>query len=225
MTRQSQYSRLEFLQMVTGAMVASGLMACTSTGVQKVDHTPIVFPKNQISDNTMNSKILVTYASRTGYTFGVAEHIKKTMEESGNQVDLCKMADVTDLTPYRAVVAGSAIQDRQWLPEAMEFVENNSHALSQLPFAAFQVCMTLAMPNGEKYREGVIEWMQPVRNRVKTVSEGFFAGGLDIDKIPSRGDRFKFRVSVMLGVWKEGDHRNWAAIKNWATVLNTKLNG
>lgn len=223
MTSTSQYSRLEFLQMVTGAMVASGLVACTSTDAQKVGHSTIEFLKNHISDATMNNKILVTYASCTGYTRGVAEHIRKTLEESGNQVDLCQMADVADLASYRAVIAGSAIQDKQWLPEATEFVENNALALSKKPFAAFQVCMTLGMPNGEKYRDFVREWMQPIRNRVKTVSEGFFAGGLDIDKIPSRGDRFKFRVSVMLGVWKEGDHRDWAAIKSWATGLNAIL--
>jgi hypothetical protein len=42
-------------------------------------------------------------------------------------------------------------------------------------------------------------------------SEGLFAGALDIRKIPSFGDRLKFRISVLLGVWSEGDHRDWNA--------------
>jgi hypothetical protein len=29
----------------------------------------------------------------------------------------------------------------------------------------------------------------------------------------------KFRVSVLLGVWKEGDHRDWAAVRAWAESL------
>ena len=58
----------------------------------------------------MPDKILVVYASRAGSTAGVAEAIGKTLAESGVQVDVLPMKDVTDLAPYRAVVAGSAIQ-------------------------------------------------------------------------------------------------------------------
>ena len=58
----------------------------------------------------MPDRILVTYASRAGSTRGVAEAIGKTLAESGAQVDVRRMQDVNDLAPYRAVVAGSAIQ-------------------------------------------------------------------------------------------------------------------
>jgi len=93
----------------------------------------------------MSLKILVAYASRTGSTAGVAEAIGKTLMEKGAQVDVQPMQDVKALTPYRAVVAGSAIQNRQWLPEAMQFVQTHRAALNQKPFAMFSVCMTLAM--------------------------------------------------------------------------------
>ncbi len=55
------------------------------------------------------------------------------------------------------------------------------------------------------------------------LSEGLFAGVLDIEKIPSFSDRFKFRLSVIFGVWKEGDHRDWQAIQEWATSLGPLL--
>jgi menaquinone-dependent protoporphyrinogen oxidase len=58
----------------------------------------------------MNDKILVTYASRAGSTAGVAEAIGKTLVENGAQVDVLPMKNVKDLTPYRVVVAGSAIR-------------------------------------------------------------------------------------------------------------------
>jgi hypothetical protein len=52
-----------------------------------------------------------------------------------------------------------------------------------------------------------------------------FAGlvSLDISKIPSFIDRLKFRLSVLFGVWSEGDHRDWDAIHAWADELPSKL--
>ena len=171
----------------------------------------------------MLDKILVTYASRAGATAGVAEAIGKTLSENGVQVDVRPMQDVKDLSPYRAVVAGSAIQGGQWLPEAMQFMQANRASLSQKPFAAFLVCMTLAMPGAEKYREHVRTWLEPVRAMARPVSEGLFAGALDIRKVPSLGDKLKFRLSVFFGVWSEGDHRDWGAIHAWAEGLRPLL--
>ena len=171
----------------------------------------------------MTNKILVTYASRTGSTIGVAEAIGKTLSESGAQVDILPMQEVKDLSPYNAVVAGSAIQDRQWLPEAIQFVQIHRTALNQKPFAMFAVCMTLAMKNGENYRPQISEWLAPARRLVRPVSESIFAGALDIRKIPSFGDRLKFRLSVLFGAWSEGDHRDWNAIREWADGLRPKL--
>jgi menaquinone-dependent protoporphyrinogen oxidase len=170
----------------------------------------------------MPNKILVAYASRGGTTAGVAEAIGKSLAESGADVEVRPMAEVSDLSPYGAVVAGSAIQGGQWLPEAMQFVRGHRAELARKPFAAFLVCMTLAMPKGD-YREHVAGWLAPVRALVRPVSEGLFAGALDLNKVPSFGDRMKFRISVAMGVWKEGDHRDWNAIRTWAASLKPVL--
>ena len=167
----------------------------------------------------MNNKILVTYASRFGSTTGVAEAIAKKLSERGAQVDVLPMKEVTDLTPYTAVVAGSAINAGAWLPEAMQFLKDKREVLAKKPFAAFLVCMTLTMRNADQYLSHVATWLDPVSREVKPVSRGYFAGGLDIKKIPSFSDRLKFRVSVLFGVWKEGDHRDWQAIQQWAESL------
>ena len=172
----------------------------------------------------MNDRILVTYASRTGWTVGVAEAIGKTLAENGAQVDVLPMREVKDLSAYRAVVAGSGVNGAAWLPEAIQFVRTHQAELKRKPFAAFLVCMTLSMRNGEQYRNHVATWLDPVRALVHPVSEGLFAGGLDIGKIPSFSDRLKFRISLLFGVWKEGDHRDWDAIHVWARELAAKLN-
>jgi menaquinone-dependent protoporphyrinogen oxidase len=166
----------------------------------------------------MNKSILVTYATKTGSTAGVAEAIGKTLAASGATVDVRPVKSVTDVSSYHAVVIGSAINGGEWLPEAMQFLRTQQAALRQKRVATFLVCMTLAMSN-EKYREHVASWMEPMRALVRPVSEGLFAGALDISKIPSFGDRLKFRLSVVFGVWSEGDHRDWNAIRAWSEKL------
>lgn len=166
----------------------------------------------------MNDRILVTYASRSGSTEGVAQEIARTLAQAGAMVDVLPVQEVKDVAPYSAVVAGSAIQGGQWLPEATHFVHTHQAALARKPFAAFLVCMTLAMNKGD-HRAQVAGWLAPVRARVRPVSEGLFAGTLDLSKIQSFGDRLKFRISVMAGIWSEGDHRDWDAIRTWAEGL------
>ena len=159
----------------------------------------------------MSDKVLVTYATRTGTTAGVAEVIGETLAATGLAVEVRPMAEVTDLAPYSAVVAGSAIQAAHWLPEAMDFVRARQAELARRPFAAFLVCMTLAMP-GDPHREEVSRWLQPVRELVTPVSEGLFAGALDLGNLPSWRAKLNFSISVRLKVWSEGDHRDWNEI-------------
>jgi menaquinone-dependent protoporphyrinogen oxidase len=162
----------------------------------------------------MTDKILVAYASRAGSTARVAEVLGQALAYNDVVVDVRSVKEVTDLSPYRAVVVGSAIHAQGWLPEAMQFLQMHRTALAHKPCATSLLCMTLAMRNGP-YLEHVATWMEPVRALVKPVSEGLFAGVLDIGKIPSFSDRLKFRLSVALGVWAEGDHRDWDAIRAW----------
>ncbi len=179
--------------------------------------------KQDGSDALLPQKMLVAFASRTGSTAGVAEAVGEILTQNGASVDVLPMQEVKAIAPYGAIVAGSAIQNRQWLPEAMQFVQRHRAELEERPFATFTVCMTLPMRDGEKYRPQVAEWMAPVRRLVRPLSEGFFAGALDISKIPSFADRLKFRLSVLFGVWSEGDHRDWNAIHAWANALSARL--
>ena len=169
------------------------------------------------------TKILVTYTSCTGWTVGVAKAIGKTLAESGATVDVLPMSEIKDLSAYDAVVAGSGINGGEWHPKAVQWVREHQAELKRKPFAAFLVCMTLAMKNAEQYRSHVASWLDPISALVRPASEGLFAGGLDISKIPSFSDRLKFRLSVLFGVWKEGDHRDWNAIRKWAMELKPLL--
>jgi menaquinone-dependent protoporphyrinogen oxidase len=174
----------------------------------------------------MSNKILVTYASRASSTAGVADAIGKTLAESGLEIEVRPMQEVHDLTPYSAVVAGSAIRMDSWLPEAMQFVERHQVELNKKPFATFLVCLALSAKNEkrlEKAKQGAANYLQPVRELVTPISEGRFAGALDLSKIPELRYRLLFRVGASLGIFPEGDHRDWGAIQQWASDLPERL--
>ena len=171
----------------------------------------------------MSNKILVTYASAAGSTAGVAAAIGKSLAEAGAQVDLLPMKNVRDLTPYRAVVAGSAVHGQKWLPEAMQFMQDHQSELSRKPFASFMVCITLSMANPSQYLKGLKGRMSPVRDLVRPVSEGYFAGALDFSKLPFSFNVLAMRLVVLFGLWNEGDHRDWKAIRAWSESLRPLL--
>ncbi len=171
----------------------------------------------------MNGRVLVAYASQHGATAGVADAIGKTLAEGGAAVDVRPMKEVKDLTPYQAVVAGSAIHGGKWLPEAMEFVQAHQGDLSRMPTGIFLVCMTLASTTSP-YRDRVADWLQPVRALVKPVAEGLFAGTLlykNYGLVEGLGMRI-FGATIRVA---EGDYRDWAAIRAWAESARPLLLG
>lgn len=176
-----------------------------------------------MGERKVSNRILVTYASRSGSTAEVAEAIGKTLSEGGLQVDVISMNDVKDLSPYQAVVAGSAIRGSKWLPEAVQFMQTHRATLAQKRFAMFTVCLTMAMKNAENYRSGVMSWVAPVRAMVKPLSEGLFAGMLDFGKLPWRWNTLMLRLTVALGIFPRGDHRDWNAVRSWAEDLKPML--
>jgi len=168
----------------------------------------------------MPKKLLITYATYTGSAETVAKIISSDLISRGFQTDVIPMSEVKDISVYDAVIAGSAIHSGRWLPEAFDFLNIHRDQLGLKPFAAYLVCMTMAMKNHEKYLQFVSDFMIPVRQIIKPVSEGLFAGKLEIKKLRSLSDKIKFRISVSAGVWKEGDHINSSEIIKWSESLS-----
>jgi menaquinone-dependent protoporphyrinogen oxidase len=99
--------------------------------------------------------ILVTYASRSGSTAGIAEEIGHVLTQQGILVDVRPMQEVNDITAYQAVVAGSAIRQEQWLPEAIHFIETHQRELAEKPVATFLVCMALAPEKQQRHAKAL----------------------------------------------------------------------
>jgi menaquinone-dependent protoporphyrinogen oxidase len=97
----------------------------------------------------MNNRVLVTYATKAGSTAEVAARIGEILSTQDLAVDVLPVSNVDDVTPYRAVIAGSAIRVGHLLPEVMSFVKKNQAALQQRPFSVFVVCMTMTKEDAE----------------------------------------------------------------------------
>ncbi len=54
-------------------------------------------------------RVLVAFASRSGSTAGIAEAISGVLTDAGLEVDSLPAGDVTEVTPYDAVVLGSGV--------------------------------------------------------------------------------------------------------------------
>lgn len=162
----------------------------------------------------MSDRILVTYASRFGATQGVAAAIARVVREAGAEADLVPAVDAEDISPYRAVILGSPINNGHWLPSAIEFVNRHRDELKGKPIAYFVVGLTLRQdtPKNRAKMAEVIKYLPPVN----LVDTGFFAGS--VKQIP-----WPLRLVRILVNRVTGDLRNWDAIENWTRKLLPRL--
>ncbi len=195
----------------------------------------------------MNTKILVTYATMSGSTVGVARAVADKLGQGGATVDLQPIAQVTDISSYDAAVLGAPMILR-WHRDMVTFIVKNQEALKELPVACFttQLHLTklpetevsgvpifldpqLAKPPASPDKMNISEKLGTPANcvgstlekapLVRPVSIGFFGGALDYGKLKLLPKLFV--KLIIRGV--EGDFRNWDAIHEWIEVIRPQL--
>jgi len=168
----------------------------------------------------MKKDILVVYASEYGSTGGVANAIANALSSSNTSVDVKPIKEVHSLENYKHVIIGSPIQYDTWMDEAKQFVKRYEKELAFVNVDYFFTCLTLskksqkAVKQAQKYADDLVE----INSKVTPIHIGQFAGVLDYSKFS-----FSFRVLAhvmfaVLGV-KEGDYRDWSAIKKWSNKI------
>jgi menaquinone-dependent protoporphyrinogen oxidase len=217
MSGKTEMGRRRFLVLVGGAISALTFPHDKVIALETREAAVKFHESGSEKGRRMKKRILIAYATRCGSAGGVADAIGQVLSIGGAAVDVSLVKDVNNLSPYQAVIVGSAIRMGKWLPEAVDFVKTHQERLSRVPVAYFAVCMTMKDDMAENRRKA-LSYLDPVRkqfSQVKPVDIGLFAGAVDYKKLS-----FAYGLILKVKGVPEGDFRNWEAIQTWAAGVS-----
>ena len=167
----------------------------------------------------MDDQVLVAYATKYGATKEIAEEIGRILRQAGLLTDVLPVDKVSNLSPYRAVVLGSAVYIGHWRKEAVKFLQANEKALAER-----RVWLFSSGPAGEGDAVELLQgWrfpeaQQPIVDRIRPHDVTVFHGDVDMNKL-----NFLERTMVKNVKSPIGDFRDWDAITSWAQVIAGEL--
>jgi menaquinone-dependent protoporphyrinogen oxidase len=206
-----QGTRRRFLKNGLLVVAGVGVVACGGGAIVNAATSPkIELPSKTFGEKTLSKRVLVAYASKAGSTAEIAVRVGELLSKRGALVDVKRASEVADLSPYGAVVLGSAVRMGQVLPEALTFVRKHSAVLAQKPFDVFVACLTMKEETDEA-RSKASGYLEPVRALAKPAHEGLFAGAV----LPARLNLLD-RLMVRMIQAPTGDFRKWDRIEAWS---------
>ncbi len=159
-------------------------------------------------------RILVTVASRHGATAEIGAAIAAVLRESGYEVDQIAPADVEDVRSYDAVVLGSAVYTAHWMADARELGVRLADELAARPVWLFSSGLaTQPAASANSPHE-----INALKDRVGAVAHRSFAGRRLRSELA-----FAERALIAGARAREGDHRDFAAINEWARQIAETL--
>jgi menaquinone-dependent protoporphyrinogen oxidase len=166
-------------------------------------------------EDEMDIQVLVAYATKHGATAEIAEKIGQVLRQAGLPTDVLPADRVSDLTPYNAVVLGSAVYIGQWRKETVKFLKAKETVL-----AGKMVWLFSSGPTGEGDPVELTQgWrfpgkLQPIVDRIAPRDTAVFHGAVDVNKLNFIEKWMIKNVKAALG-----DFRDWEAITSWAMAI------
>jgi len=164
----------------------------------------------------MTKKILVTYATRFGATAAIAAAVAAELHAAGHDVDVREVTAVAAVSPYDAVVVGSALYGERWRPEAVDFLRNHRHQLRGRPVWLFHSGpVGPAAGDDQPLPADVLHLAHQIHARpVKT-----FGGALRAESLGSNRARRRAQLDDV----EFSDARAWSEIRQWAREVGASL--
>ena len=109
--------------------------------------------------------------------------------------------------------------------EIRRFVRRHRQVLGRVPVAYFVVCLTMAEDTPEN-RQATLAYLEPLYQAapaVEPVEIGLFAGAVLDDTEEFKRLFFGFRSIAGAMARNMDDHRDWEAIRAWATAIAAEL--
>jgi menaquinone-dependent protoporphyrinogen oxidase len=216
---QRLVSRRKFLKIAGGALGAS-VVACGGAAFFGLRTPSSVKFSEQSFCQGQSKKILVAYASKCGATSEIAGAITESLCAGGLSAELKKASHVTSLEGYQGVVLGTAIYMGNPLKEAAKFIEDFGSQMAEIPFAVFDVCLTMKELTSENEKTA-LGYLKSISEIVAPIKTGTFGGRIDYATLPPLYSMFA--QADKAGILAEGDFRNWEAIGTWAKDLGRVL--
>jgi len=159
-------------------------------------------------------KVLVCAASKYGATSEIAQAVADVLAERGCEVTVLPPDKVGAVEEFDAVVLGSAVYMGQWMKPARELAERSAGTLASRPVWLFS-----SGPVGEpaKPADNPVDVTQ-ILQATKARDHQIFTG-----KLAKKHLSFPDRAMASAIRAQEGDFRNWAQIKDWATGIADAL--
>jgi menaquinone-dependent protoporphyrinogen oxidase len=166
----------------------------------------------------METKILVSYASKYGATREIAEKIGEELTQHF-KVDIASVGEVKDLDKYQCIILGSAVYVGNWRKAARKFLTKNAEIL-----ATKKVWLFSSGPTGQGDPAELLKgWKFPEKlgKIIETITPKevvVFHGSLDVSKL-----NFIERKAIKMVKAPVGDFRNWDAISDWSKSIIQNL--
>ena len=114
----------------------------------------------------------------------IAQKIGEALRQAGLQVDVLPVNGINDLTPYEAVILGSAVYIGKWHKEAVKFLRANEKTLSERAVWLFS-----SGPTGEGDPVELVEGvrlpaaLQPIADLIQPRDIAVFHGHINPGRI------------------------------------------
>jgi|SRR5215472_7748954 len=159
-------------------------------------------------------KVLVCAASKYGATSEIAQAVADVLAERGCEVTVLPPGKVGSVEEFDAAVLGSAVYMGQWLKPARKLAERSADALAARPIWLFS-----SGPIGEPAMpaDNPVD-VTKILQATKASDHQIFTGKLAKEQLS-----FPDRAIVSAIRAQEGDFRDWAQIRDWATGIADAL--